>query len=108
MIRRPPRSTLFPYTTLFRSPAQFPAVRADGTIPLRGPQNAVDPRIRPTVQRPAAIDMWNATVQRQLTSTMTVEVAYIGNKGTHGFAGDGPTYNANQRSIVGFGNPLIA
>jgi len=63
----------------------------------------VDPRIRPTVQRPAAIDMWNATVERQLTSTMTVEVAYIGNKGTHGFAGDGPTYNANQRSIVGFG-----
>src|SRR2546427_12953512 len=24
MIRRPPRSTLFPYTTLFRSPAAFP------------------------------------------------------------------------------------
>ncbi len=83
--------------------AQFPTVRADGTIPLRGPENAVDPRIRPTVQRLAAIDMWNATVQHQLTSTMTVEVAYVGNKGTHGFAGNGPTYNANQRSIVGFG-----
>jgi len=89
-------------------PAQFPTVSANGTIPLRGPQNSVDPRIRPTVQRPAAIDMWNATVEHQLTSTMTVEVAYIGNKGTHGFAGDGPTYNVNQRSIVGFGNPLIA
>src|SRR2546429_6281496 len=25
MIRRPPRSTLFPYTTLFRSPAQLEA-----------------------------------------------------------------------------------
>src|SRR3712207_8763434 len=25
MIRRPPRSTLFPYTTLFRSPAQWRA-----------------------------------------------------------------------------------
>src|SRR5438874_13815365 len=25
MIRRPPRSTLFPYTTLFRSPASRPA-----------------------------------------------------------------------------------
>src|SRR2546429_5907315 len=24
MIRRPPRSTLFPYTTLFRSPARLP------------------------------------------------------------------------------------
>src|SRR4051812_50176338 len=28
MIRRPPRSTLFPYTTLFRSPRAGPAVRA--------------------------------------------------------------------------------
>src|SRR2546429_3598358 len=26
MIRRPPRSTLFPYTTLFRSPWTFPAL----------------------------------------------------------------------------------
>jgi len=86
-------------------PAQFPTPRADGTIPLRGPQNAVDPRIRPTVQRPATIDMWNATVEHQLTSTMTVEVAYVGNKGTHGFAGDGPAYNANERSIAGYGTP---
>src|SRR2546421_3995718 len=28
MIRRPPRSTLFPYTTLFRSPRGRPRVRA--------------------------------------------------------------------------------
>src|SRR2546425_4052354 len=26
MIRRPPRSTLFPYPTLFRSPADLPAI----------------------------------------------------------------------------------
>ncbi len=84
-------------------PAPFPVPRADGTIPLRGPTNSVDPRIRPTVQRPAAIDMWNATVEHQLTSTMTVEVAYVGNKGTHGFAGDGPAYNANEKSIAGYG-----
>src|SRR3989441_5387575 len=32
MIRRPPRSTLFPYTTLFRSIAQWPVpVRPDDT-----------------------------------------------------------------------------
>jgi hypothetical protein len=84
-------------------PAQFPTPNAAGTIPLRGPTNSVDPRIRPTVQRPASLDMWNATVQHQLTSTITVEVAYIGNKGTHGFAGNGPTYNVNQRSMVGYG-----
>src|SRR3712207_9019096 len=33
MIRRPPRSTLFPYTTLFRSPCA-PSARAQ--IPYRG------------------------------------------------------------------------
>src|SRR5260370_29788807 len=38
MIRRPPRSTLFPYTTLFRSttPRQ-PARRCRCAPPLRGP-----------------------------------------------------------------------
>src|SRR2546430_10690021 len=30
MIRRPPRSTLFPYTTLFRSPRHEPARAVDG------------------------------------------------------------------------------
>src|SRR5258708_15097750 len=35
MIRRPPRSTLFPYTTLFRSPARFDMARcASGGIIL--------------------------------------------------------------------------
>src|SRR2546422_9898507 len=35
MIRRPPRSTLFPYTTLFRSPGQAPQVVEDQvTYPL--------------------------------------------------------------------------
>src|SRR2546430_12968641 len=35
MIRRPPRSTLFPYTTLFRSAG--PAARADRRAPCAGP-----------------------------------------------------------------------
>src|SRR2546422_8446522 len=36
MIRRPPRSTLFPYTTLFRS-VDGPSARRDGTPSLRTP-----------------------------------------------------------------------
>src|SRR5258707_9206776 len=32
MIRRPPRSTLFPYTTLFRSPAELQARSGELTI----------------------------------------------------------------------------
>src|SRR5258708_11512126 len=45
MIRRPPRSTLFPYTTLFRSPTDM-AERADG---LGGvlQQGCLEGRIRP-------------------------------------------------------------
>src|SRR5256885_11334752 len=41
MIRRPPRSTLFPYTTLFRSRAgsgQDPARQGSGVCPGRGVQ----------------------------------------------------------------------
>src|SRR3712207_8787287 len=33
MIRRPPRSTLFPYTTLFRSPRQQPSAHRRDSIP---------------------------------------------------------------------------
>src|SRR2546429_5760263 len=32
MIRRPPRSTLFPYTTLFRSEAQINRANLNGTV----------------------------------------------------------------------------
>src|SRR3989442_7828342 len=35
MIRRPPRSTLFPYTTLFRS--VFPVVLNEGSFPVHHP-----------------------------------------------------------------------
>src|SRR2546421_955503 len=35
MIRRPPRSTLFPYTTLFRSQAFVPGIRACVVLGLR-------------------------------------------------------------------------
>src|SRR5437763_11258605 len=30
---------------------------------------------------------------------MNIEVAYIGNKGSHAFAGNGPAYNANEAAI---------
>src|SRR5205809_3719235 len=34
MLRRPPRSTLFPYTTLFRSPTDAPRLRDAGRLHL--------------------------------------------------------------------------
>jgi len=82
---------------------------ATSALPLAGELctqvngNCIQPHIRPTYQRLPALDAWNATLQRQLDPSTSIEVAYIGNKGTHGFAGDGNTYNVNQPSVVGYG-----
>src|SRR5256885_5233909 len=46
MIRRPPRSTLFPYTTLFRSLSRAPAAvpgRADGAVAGGAPPGNAQP-----------------------------------------------------------------
>src|SRR2546422_7915305 len=43
MIRRPPRSTLFPYTTLFRSDLLLPDARVVPSMPEEG----VDQRLEP-------------------------------------------------------------
>src|SRR3989442_10956902 len=44
MIRRPPRSTLFPYTTLFRSFEEIPSVRGLILSVLVVPARNADPR----------------------------------------------------------------
>src|SRR3712207_8480913 len=61
MIRRPPRSTLFPYTTLFRSGSQKPQVPqcpgACRAMAERGPKS-------PAVQRPTASRRPSADITR--------------------------------------------
>src|SRR5436309_9866056 len=42
MIRRPPRSTLFPYTTLFRSGFGWPTVRGPGFVLMQKRHAGVD------------------------------------------------------------------
>src|SRR3712207_7716612 len=59
MIRRPPRSTLFPYTTLFRSNDDFPAPRLPYQSSQHGPATrAVAPaarRISTLLSRPRPV-----------------------------------------------------
>src|SRR3989442_7698751 len=57
MIRRPPRSTLFPYTTLFRSPMR-------SLLPL----------VLPPLGAMLAWGMWVATHQRQRSEEHTSEL----------------------------------
>src|SRR2546430_3905859 len=58
MIRRPPRSTLFPYTTLFRSVAQSPAADSLRMLAARLPESALvlETRARPLAVRDAVTD----------------------------------------------------
>src|SRR5256885_10290943 len=57
MIRRPPRSTLFPYTTLFRSLLAPPTTRVpEATVVAVPPRKLADPAtLAPYVPRDAAI-----------------------------------------------------
>jgi outer membrane receptor protein involved in Fe transport len=77
----------------------FPAVPSDGRIPL---PNGVFERARPLKMRVPTLDAFNVTFQHQLTQTMSAEIAYVGNKGTHGFVQNNPAFNANQATVVGF------
>ena len=94
-----------PVFTLSQGPQAFSFagilgdISSSGTLPLNGPDGTVQPRVRPTVQRLPTIDQWNVTLQRQITPTVNLTVSYIGNKGTHVFAGTGPSYNNNEPAI---------
>jgi hypothetical protein len=82
----------------------FPAIPANGQITfasLNGQDGGV--HIRPIKQVLPTLDAWNLTVQRQLTNTVSLEVAYVGNKGSHGFSGDGPNYDVNPLSMFLYG-----
>lgn len=83
------------------------AISPAGTLPVDGIDGTTQGAARPTVQRLPTIDQWNATVQRQITSTMNLTVSYIGNKGTHVFAGTGPSYNSNEVAVGPGTNPVV-
>src|SRR2546425_6290451 len=70
MIRRPPRSTLFPYTTLFRSRARLPLPRRHGP-----PQDAARPARGPA-RRPSGGRRLPATRSEEHTSELQ-SLAYL-------------------------------
>src|SRR6266849_9847332 len=69
MIRRPPRSTLFPYTTLFRSPEPSPNA-ADWRPPeiawarlrLATDDAAPAPPVRPRISAPRGCPRWSTRI----------------------------------------------
>jgi hypothetical protein len=78
---------------------EFPEPGPDGRF--RAP-DGVNPSILPEQQRLPYVDAWNLTIQRELTPEISAEIGYVGNKGTHVFAGDGPDVNFNMPTLEGF------
>jgi hypothetical protein len=78
----------------------FPSVPSNGLLPL---PVGIFARSRPNRMRLARLDAYNLTVQHQLTNTVSMEIAFVGNNG-HGFYANNPDVNVNQPTVVGFGS----
>jgi outer membrane receptor protein involved in Fe transport len=81
-----------------------PPTPATVTVPSNGllpnPGSQVSSSSRPNPLQFPTIDAWNLSVQRALTPTLTLTIAYVGNKGTHTLGdGDGNNTNPNEPAI---------
>ncbi len=94
-----PTTTSEAFTLATGPPANvFPTVPSDGLLPTPG--YAVSPKARPNTLRLPTLDAWNMSVQRAITPTMSLTVAYVANKGTHTLsAGDGNNTNPNEEGM---------
>jgi hypothetical protein len=90
-----------PCNSLADGPAAFvfPTVPSNGLLP--NPGAGLTSKARPNPLHFPTIDAWNLAVQRALTSTMSLTVAYVGNKGTHTLGdGDSNNTNPNEAAII--------
>ena len=79
-------------------PYTFPTVPASGLLP--NPGASVNSKVRPNPLQFPTLDAWNLSVQRALTPSLTLTVAYVGNKGTHTLSdGDGNNTNPNEEAL---------
>lgn len=85
----------------------FGAAPVNGLIRL---PDGIGANSRPMTERFPTLDAWNLAVQRDLGHQYSLTAAYVGNKGTHTFAGNGPNTNPNQVALTANGltfNPKI-
>ncbi len=80
-------------------PQATPIVVPDNGL-LPNPGSLVGSRARPTPLRLPTLDAWNLSVQQSLSPTLSMTIAYVGNKGTHTFGdASGNTTNPNEAAI---------
>src|SRR5687767_15341681 len=76
MIRRPPRSTLFPYTTLFRSCRDWPIATVDGTAVRVSP--CIGPMVMGAARPEIVVPKWLLSRRRSEEHTSELQsLAYL-------------------------------
>lgn len=94
-----PPSLLDPNTVLTNQP------KGSNGFPIL--PNGIQPNVLPLTtgrtMRLPVVDAYNLTLERQITPTTVLSVAFAGNKGTHVFPGGSGQWNINMPNIVGFG-----
>ncbi|WP_158941584.1 TonB-dependent receptor [Granulicella sp. S190] len=79
-------------------PNQTVTVPSNGLLP--NPGSLVSTKARPNPLKLPTLDAWNMSVQQSLSPTLSVTMAYVGNKGTNTLsAGDGNNTNPNEPGI---------
>ena len=78
-------------------PYAFPTVPANGRLPL---DPGISAHVRPASMVVPTVDAWNVSLQQQLGHATSLEIAYVGNKGTHNMFDGGGSYNNNQPTIT--------
>jgi hypothetical protein len=77
----------------------FPTTPSNGAYVL---PDGVYQNTRPSTVRLPSVNGWNLTIQRELTPTSSLQVAYVGSQAYHNMFESSPTYNANEETLAGF------
>lgn len=87
--------------SLAKGPTPYSPVPVPSNGLLPNPGASISSNARPTPLNFPTIDAWNLSAERALTPTLSLTIAYVGNKGTHTIGdGDSNTTNPNEAAIV--------
>jgi hypothetical protein len=79
----------------------FPQIPANGNFPL---PDGIGVPTRPTFVRLPTLDAWNLSIQREITPTMSLQIAYVGSHGVHNMFDSSNQASPNTQTIAGFNN----
>jgi len=77
----------------------FPTLPSDGQYTL---PNGVSQTARPMKMRLPTVAGWNLTVQHELTSTLSVQLSYVGSQAYHNMFDSSNQFNANEATLTGY------